>query len=186
MNAVRLIASTLASALCVFAVLIAGAYGALGHLGYRAEPVLSGSMEPTLPVGSLAIVKQIDAADAKRGDVVMFSTPGQQGSLTTHRIVAVEREGSRLAYHTRGDANKTNDPWRLSQRGQMGKLAVDIPYAGYATRWLAKPEVRTGVVIVGALLALLIILRRIWRDEPVETAGSRTKHRRRAAVRSAS
>ena len=75
---------------------------------------------------------------------------------------------------------------RLSQRGQMGKLAVDIPYAGYATRWLAKPEVRTGVVIVGALLALLIILRRIWRDEPVETAGSRTKHRRRAAVRSAS
>ena len=175
MSWVRVIASTLASALCVFAVLIAGAYGLLGHLGYRAEPVLSGSMEPTLPVGSLAVVEQIDAADAKRGDVVMFSTPGQKDSLTTHRIVGIDRQGSRYAYRTRGDANETSDPWQLAPRGSMGKLVVDIPYAGYATKWLAEPEIRTGVVLVGAVLALLLILRRIWHHESPEPRSARAQ-----------
>ena len=177
MKLARIIASTLASALCVFAVLIAVGYSLLGHLGYRAEPVLSGSMEPTLPVGSLAIVEQIDAAEAKRGDVVMFSTPGQKGTLTTHRIAGVERKGSQVSYRTRGDANATNDPWLLSDRGQMGKLAVDVPYAGYFTMWLAKPNVRTGVVIFGALLALLIILRRIWHEESPESRSERAERR---------
>jgi signal peptidase I len=183
----RLIASTLASALCVFAILVAGGYGLLGHLGYRAEPVLSGSMEPTMSVGSLAIVKQIDAADAERGDVVMFETPGQKGALTTHRISGIEHEGgSQIAYRTRGDANETDDPWQLAPRGSMGKLVVDVPYAGYAAKWLEKPNIRTGIVIIGALLALLIILRRIWREEPVEAEGHSAQTKRPTAVGSAS
>jgi signal peptidase len=180
MRLLKVIGSTLVSALCVFAVLVTGAYAVLGHMGYRAEPILSGSMEPTLPVGSLAVIREVPATGVERGDVVTFDTPGEKNSLTTHRIVAVERDGSRVAYRTRGDANTSDDPWLLAPRGTMGELALDIPYAGYATRWLAQPEVRTGVVIVGALFAFLIILRRIWRTEPANPRSTRT------AIRSAS
>jgi signal peptidase len=184
MRALKIVASTVASALCVLAVAIAVAYAVLGQLGYRAEPVLSGSMEPTLPVGSLAIVEKVPADQVERGDVVTFNTPGDDESLTTHRIVGIEREDGRSAYRTRGDANEVDDPWLIAQRGQMGRLVVDVPYAGYATRWLAQPEIRTGVVIVGAVLALLIILRRIWHDGPAEPATSGAE--RHAAVGSAS
>jgi signal peptidase I len=174
MKLIRGIVSTLASALCVFALLLAIAYGVLGHLGYRAEPVLSGSMEPTLPVGSLAVLKEVPASDVERGDVVAFSTPGQEDSITTHRIAAVERGGSRTVYRTRGDANTADDPWGLSQRGAMGELVVDVPYAGYVTRWLAQREVHAAVVILASLLALLMILRRIWREEPADRRSAHT------------
>lgn len=174
MKLLKVTGSTLVSALCVFALLLAIAYGVLGHLGYRAEPVLSGSMEPTLPVGSLAVIKEVPASDVERGDVVTFNTPGDQNSITTHRIAAVEREGSRTVYRTRGDANTTDDPWQLTQRGTMGELVVDVPYAGYVTRWLAQREIHAAVVILASLLALLIILRRIWREEPAEPRSTRT------------
>jgi signal peptidase I len=174
MKALKVIVSTLASALCVIALLIAVAYAVLGHMGYRAEPVLSGSMEPTLPIGSLAVVKEVPASDVERGDVITFNTPGDKNSLTTHRVVGVEHEGSRVAYRTRGDANTADDPWHLSQRGTMGELVLDVPYAGYVTRWLAQPDVRTGVVILAALFAFLIILRRIWGREPADARPTRT------------
>jgi signal peptidase len=174
MKLLKVIASTMASALVVLVLLLAIAYGMLGHLGYRAEPVLSGSMEPTLPVGSLAVLKEVPASDVEQGDVVAFNTPGDVSTITTHRIAAVEREGGRTVYSTRGDANTAGDPWQLTQRGAMGELVVDIPYAGYVTRWLAQPEIHAAVVILASLLALLIILRRIWRDEPAEPRSTRT------------
>jgi signal peptidase len=179
-KALKIVGSTLVSALCVFAVLIALAYAVLGQMGYRAEPVLSGSMQPTLPVGSLGVIKQVPASEVQRGDVVTFNTPGDEGNLTTHRIVGVEREGPKVLYRTRGDANATDDPWRLTQRGTMGELVLDVPYAGYVTRWLALPEVRAAVVILGSLLAFVIMMRRIWRDDSAEPRS------RRAAVGGAS
>ena len=169
MNAVKVIGSALASTLCVVAILVAGAYVVLGHMGYRVETVLSGSMEPTLKVGSIAVIKEVPATELKRGDVATFANPHEKGTLTTHRIVAVEQGQSGPVFRTRGDANRVDDPWLLAQRGQMGQLALDVPYVGYATTWLTKPDVRQGVVIVGAVLALLIILRRIWSDEPAES-----------------
>jgi len=174
MKLLKVIASTMASALVVLVLLLAIAYGMLGHLGYRAEPVLSGSMEPTLPVGSLAVLKEVPASDVERGDVVAFTTPGDEDSITTHRIAAVEHEGSRTVYRTRGDPNTADDPWQLTQRGAMGEFVVDVPYAGYVTRWLAQREIHAGVVILASLLALLIILRRIWHEEPADPRSTRT------------
>ena len=174
MKLLKVIASTLVSALCVFALLGAAAYGVLSHMGYRAEPVLSGSMEPTLPVGSLAVVKEVSAADVDRGDVVTFNTPGDPNSFTTHRIASVDQDGSRTVYRTRGDANSSDDPWRLTQRGTMGQLVFDIPYAGYVSGWLARADVRTAAIVLASLLALLIILRRIWREEQADPSSTRT------------
>ena len=170
MTALKVIASTLASVLCVLAIFVAGAYVVLGHMGYRVETVLSGSMEPTLKTGSLAIIKGVPATELGRGDVATFENPLDKGTLTTHRIVAIEQADQGPAFRTRGDANKTNDPWLISQRGTMGKLAVDVPYAGYVTTWLTRPDVRQGVVILGAVLAFLILLRRIWFEEPASGA----------------
>jgi signal peptidase I len=34
-------------------------------LGWQLQPVLSGSMEPTYPVGSLLVVGQVDPADVE-------------------------------------------------------------------------------------------------------------------------
>jgi len=149
------------------AVLGAAAYAALFLAGYRPAVVYSGSMEPVLHVGSLALVESVPANRLRVGDVVTFGDPYRPGRLVTHRIVEiVERPEGGLAYRTKGDANAARDPWTISLPDRAGRLAFDVPYVGYGL-WYAKTrEARTLLILLMAALALGGLLRRIWRAEP--------------------
>jgi len=155
------------------AVLGAVAYALLFVAGYRPVVVYSGSMEPTLGVGSLALVERVPSAQVRLGDVLTFADPNQPGRLVTHRVVeTVERPEGGLAYRTKGDANTHRDPWAIALPEEAGRLAFDVPYVGYAL-WYAKTrEARTALVLFLAGLVLTLLLRAIWRreDEPATAA----------------
>ncbi|WP_223693750.1 signal peptidase I [Leifsonia poae] len=69
----------------------------------------TGSMSPTIPTGSVAVVRQVPAADVTVGDVVTVDRPGELP--ITHRIVASAPAAHGLTSLTlRGDANPQNDP----------------------------------------------------------------------------
>lgn len=155
------------------AVLAAVGYAALFVAGYQPVVVYSGSMEPTLGVGSLAVVERVPTTQVRVGDVLTFADPAQRGRLVTHRVVEVVQRPERgLAYRTKGDANTHRDPWAIALPEESGRLAFDVPYVGYAL-WYAKTrEVRTALVLFLAGLVLTVLLRAIWRreDEPAEPA----------------
>jgi signal peptidase len=155
-----------AGLLAGLAVASAVAYAALVAAGYRPVVVYSGSMEPALGASSLAFVESVPATRVDIGDVVTFADPYQPGRLVTHRIVeVVERPEGGLAYRTKGDANTARDPWTIALPRDAGRLAFDVPYAGYAL-WYAKTrEARTALVIVVALLILGALVNRIWRPQ---------------------
>lgn len=146
------------------AVLAAFAYMALFLAGYRPVVVYSGSMEPGLSTGALAFVENVPSEEIRVGDVVTFTDPYQAGRLVTHRVVeTVERPGGGIAYRTKGDANSARDPWAVALPDNAGRLAFDVPYAGYAL-WYAKTrEVRTGLIFLVAGIVLVGLLRAIWR-----------------------
>jgi signal peptidase len=148
------------------AVLAAVAYGLLFLAGYRPVVVYSGSMEPTLGVGSLALVERVPSKHVRVGDVLTFADPAQPGRLVTHRVVeVVERPEGGLAYRTKGDANTHRDPWAIALPAEAGRLAFDVPYVGYAL-WYAKTrEARTALVFLLAGLVLTLLLRAIWRRD---------------------
>jgi signal peptidase len=155
------------------AVLAAVAYAVLFLAGYRPVVVYSGSMEPELGVGALAFVESVPSADVEVGDVLTFSDPRQPGRLVTHRVVeAVEREGGGNAYRTKGDANDAVDPWAIALPEQAGRLAFDIPYAGYPLWYAQTREVRTGLILLVAGLVLAGLLRAIWRDPEAREASA--------------
>jgi signal peptidase len=162
-----MIAKGTAGLLCGLAVLGALAYAALFLAGYRPVVVYSGSMEPALGVGSLALVKSVPTTSIGVGDVITFSDPYQPGRLVTHRVVeTVDRPEGGLAYRTKGDANAHRDPWAIALPAQAGRTSFDVPYLGYAL-WYAKTrEARTILIVLVALLTLSGLLRRIWRPEP--------------------
>ena len=54
--------------------------------GYRPVVVLSGSMEPTFPVGSVIYYKAASFEQIQEGDPITFHA-GEDGSLVTHRVV---------------------------------------------------------------------------------------------------
>lgn len=152
-------------ALLALAVLlvVAGRSGAATFRGARALTVLSGSMEPSLHVGSIVIVRAIDPASARVGDVITFRTPAMTGrrveeTLTTHRIEAVSTIAGRTAFKTKGDANGAADPWEVPAADVVGMPVFAIPWLGYLGD-IARSRIGFVVLVVvpGALLILMEI-----------------------------
>jgi signal peptidase len=146
-------------------VTLVAAYAALLVAGYKPVAVYSGSMRPTLGVGSLAVDKVVDARSVRVGDVITFDEPYAQGRLVTHRVAQIVPTKHGLAYRTKGDDNAARDPWAIRLNDQVGRVAFDVPIAGYVLYYSHTREVRGGLICIAAALMLLGLLRRIWRTE---------------------
>ncbi|MGO4431815.1 signal peptidase I [Paenarthrobacter sp. RAF9] len=69
----------------------------------------TGSMAPTIPAGSVAVVREIPAGEINVGDVVTVDRPGKLP--ITHRVQSVAPAGGNAqAISMKGDANSEPDP----------------------------------------------------------------------------
>lgn len=97
--------------------------------GWGVSVVLSGSMEPTLSVNDLVIVRE--QSEYNEGDIVVYQ---ESGRLVIHRIVSVN--GNKVV--TKGDANNTaDDPIEIS--AIKGKEVASIPFMGVLADFLKTP-----------------------------------------------
>lgn len=97
--------------------------------GYHPVVVLSGSMEPTYPVGGVIYYKQQGFNQINEGDVITF-TLGQNNMFVTHRVDQKHEAGQ--TFVTKGDANKTADRDPVPYNRVKGVVApYKLPFAGY-------------------------------------------------------
>ena len=101
-----------------------------GILGYNYKTVLTGSMEPAIPVGSIVITKEQSSYEIE--DIISFQ---EEGAIITHRIISIDRE----RYITKGDANNVADTEKVQQKQILGKVILTIPLLGYLVMWLMSP-----------------------------------------------
>lgn len=111
--------------------------------GYRLYYVSTGSMEPTIPTGSLVVVKQADAYEI--GDVITYISRDDAiyGCANTHRIIGIAQGADGTQYQTQGDANGVPDALLVPEADVIGKVAVQLgifKWVGYivffmGTRW---------------------------------------------------
>jgi len=165
-NIARVTTALVAGAVVTF---VAG-YAALLAAGFKPVAVYSGSMRPTLGVGSLAVDRVVPASTVRVGDVITFNDPYVKGRLVTHRVAKIVPTDHGLAYRTKGDANATRDPWAIRLNDKVGRVAFDVPVAGYVLWYVHTREIRALLLFVVAALVLVSLLRRIWRNEPARTA----------------
>ena len=133
--------------ICVAAIVVFIAVAAPLIGGCHPMIVLSGSMEPTYPVGSVVYYKACTFEELKAGDPITFKA-GE--SLVTHRITKVN-ELSRTV-NTKGDANPSEDPEPVEASRIVGRtLKINIPYLGYLVTFCRKPA------CLGAIAAVIII-----------------------------
>lgn len=106
-------------------------------VAWQARPVAvrSGSMSPTLPVGSVAVVRRVPVSRLQVGDVVTV-TSGDH--LVTHRIVQLTRHGERVTLQLRGDANPAPDP-DLYDVTSAERVVASVPWIGYVLAGLTGP-----------------------------------------------
>jgi signal peptidase len=132
-------------------------------LPYRIYAVESGSMRPTLPVGSTVVLRPVAASRIAVGDIITFRRPGTNSTLVTHRVVAVEHGRGDTFFVTKGDANGARDAWRVPAAGTGWRYSFSIPYLGYPVAALKQPVVRFGFVAALALALAAVALVRVWR-----------------------
>jgi signal peptidase len=119
---------------------------------YRIYSVVSGSMEPSLPVGSIVFVKS--QSDYQIGDIVTFKTPKDPKNSVTHRLVAKDTSKGNTVYSTKGDANQTKDIENLSLENIVGKVFFNLPFIGYP---ISYSKTLPGLMILVVVPSTIII-----------------------------
>lgn len=144
----NLVTGLLVLAVVVIAILLAG----VRVVGVTPYAVLSGSMEPTFPVGSMIYVKAVDFEDVKVGDAVTFHL--NEDVVATHRVIEITEEGLR----TQGDANDAPDGGAVTPERLVGKALFCIPQFGFLSAWVSQPPglYVAGIGAVGVLVLMFI------------------------------
>lgn len=115
----------LAVLLCLYVVIQVLSNGYVNFGGFMMFRVVTGSMEPTIPVGALIVTKQVDIASIRLDDIICFRTQEAEiwGKIVTHRVVGIFEglDGSPLL-ETKGDANLVMDGYLVNQGNFVGKV----------------------------------------------------------------
>lgn len=120
--------------------------------GFRPVILVSGSMAPTAPEGSLIVVADVPAADVEVDDIVVMDRGSDM--LVTHRIIELSEVDGRLLAVTKGDANPTPDPVDYEILGSQRIVTLVVPVLGSLLLPIAG-SLALGVLVSGAVMAVL-------------------------------
>ncbi|AYA23740.1 signal peptidase I [Rhodococcus rhodochrous] len=99
--------------------------------------VLTGSMKPTYPPGTLLVVKPVERSELGIGMPITYQLRPGEPAVVTHRIISASQsaQGTRT-YITQGDANDVPDEAPVIYEQIRGRVWYSIPYLGYVNNWL--------------------------------------------------
>ena len=146
----------------LFALLLVGAR----LVGLQVFTVLSGSMEPEYPTGSLIYVKSVDPHDIEVRDVITFML--DKNTVATHRVIEIipdETYPTVVRFRTMGDANDVEDGSLVHMNNVLGTPILTIPKLGYVANYIQNPPGMYIAISVGAILILLVFLPDIFFDD---------------------
>lgn len=132
-------------------------------LPYQALPVLTGSMEPAIPTGALAVIVPVRGEEVAVGDVITFNHPLRAEAYLTHRVVDIAEGSSGRTFGTKGDANALPDEWRVSGSSGGWRLAFAIPSVGAVLLAVWSSEVRLTLFVCSLFALAALALLEIWR-----------------------
>ena len=146
-------------------------------MGYSLYTVVSGSMEPEIPVGSLVMVHEAEPALIQEGDVIAFYGAVDSAAVITHRVLS--NSPAMGQFITKGDANEDRDVNPVPYSEFIGKVEHVIPGAGGIAETLAGSAGRRAagcmIVLAAVFLAAGSILERTGRKKRKNPDKRKTK-----------
>lgn len=149
--------------LCVVIVFQVIVYGYVSFFGYSSFRIVSGSMEPTICVGSISISKQVDISSVEVDDVIVFTSKeaSMYGEFITHRVIEIMTEGEEIYLKTQGDANSVADAYYVDSENFFGEVVYYTGENNLATiifEILTNPIGFFSVVALPCFLVVSLIL----------------------------
>ena len=116
--------------------------------GYEGYVVVSGSMEPTIPVGSIIYSKKTDPELLQTGDIIVFINETRGTTPITHRVVTNDPSTGTIT--TKGDANEHEDINPVTYDRVIGKVSSHVPRIGFTVAMFT--------TVLGKIIAVLLLL----------------------------
>ena len=115
--------------------------------------VLTGSMRPGMPPGTLVVVRPVEAEQISTGIVVTYQLRSGDPTVVTHRVVSQGIDGlGQQVFRTQGDANSVPDEWWVQPVQIVGERWYSVPYLGYVSNVLTGQERQMGIYAVSVVL----------------------------------
>jgi signal peptidase len=116
--------------------------------------VLTSSMEPRLPPGTLIVVKPTPPGDIRLGDVVTYQIESGRPEVVSHRVTEiVSSSDGGTAFVTKGDNNSEPDAALVLPEQVRGTLWYSVPWAGFVNQ-VVNGDARSWIV---PLLAIALL-----------------------------
>ncbi|MGO1226106.1 MAG: signal peptidase I [Brachybacterium sp.] len=98
--------------------------------------VLTGSMRPHLPPGTLVVIKPTPIEEIEVGDVITFQLESGRSAVVTHRVIerSIDSADGEVCFTTQGDANNTPDPEPVRPAQVRGTVWNAVPYLGWVNQ----------------------------------------------------
>ena len=120
-------------------------------LGYEVLEIVSGSMEPAIPTGSIVFVADAAPETIEPGDIIAFDNRTELPVV--HRVTANSIvEGQ---FITKGDANAEVDIQPVGYRQLIGKVVFHLSVLGRIADWAV--TLMGKIYAAGFLLAALLL-----------------------------
>lgn len=115
----------------------------------------TGSMGPTIPAGSAALVREMPAEDMKVGDIVTVDR-GDKVLPVTHRVMGIQATDSStgvVTFEMKGDANEVKDPEPYTAT-TVRAVMFSIPGLAPILQQWRNPFLLGGITIAASLLVV--------------------------------
>lgn len=148
---------TISSILLTLVVLLTFLLVGIRLFGIKVLTVLSPSMEPNYPTGSLIYLVDVDPSTLQVEDVITYKLTG--GTTATHRIKEIvpdENDPTVVRFRTKGDNNDTYDGSLVDFAQVEGKVVFCIPLLGYVAQKIQHPP--GNYIVLGIGLATLFFV----------------------------
>lgn len=94
--------------------------------------ILTQSMIPTYPPGTLVIVKPIDVQQIKIGDALTYQIKSGEPEVVTHRVIEINTSSNGdITFITKGDNNALADELPVMPVQVKGTVWYSVPWIGY-------------------------------------------------------
>ncbi|EFQ83859.1 signal peptidase I [Aeromicrobium marinum DSM 15272] len=115
--------------------------------------VLTSSMEPGMPPGTLVVTRPVEAEEVRVGDVITYQLESGRPTVVTHRVVGVEYDlTGELRLITQGDANDIPDADAVLPVQVRGERWYAIPFIGHITTKISNDTRQVATVAVATAL----------------------------------
>lgn len=146
------VCSTLGTLLLIVLIVVCIPLSVPKLFGYEIYSVVSGSMEPEIPVGSLVCIKGSAPEDVQVSDIIAFYGARDSAAIIIHRVV--ENHVVMGEIITKGDANVTNDMNPVDYDNFIGTVEFHVPYLGAAAQTLTSLE---GKIAAAGVISLAVV-----------------------------